>query len=230
MTEKIKILVIDDEKAIGRLLQHSLGAQGFGVVVAQTGKDGLQRIIEEKPDLIILDHGLPDLTGIETLKELRQWSKVPVIFLTVRDAETDKVEALDLGADDYLTKPFSVPELLARIRVALRHAKQEEDQPVFKNGALEIDFAAHLVRIQGKEVKISATEFAILSLLAKHAGKVVSHRTLLNQIWGPNAVERLNYLRVYFAQIRRKLEQTHPGAGNYIENESGVGYRLIVNE
>lgn len=219
---KTKILIIDDEISVCRFLRLSLEAHDFSVTESHTGKEGLQKIIEEKPALIILDYGLPDISGIEVLKELREWSHAPVIFLTVRDQDSDKVEALDSGADDYLTKPFSVPELLARIRVSLRHAHPEVDTPVFKVGRLEIDRSAHIVKVDGKEVKLTATEYSMLCLLAKHAGKLVPHRTILKEIWGPNSVEHNHYLRVYFGQIRKKLQS----AGDLIENESGVGYRL----
>lgn len=219
---KKKILIIDDEISVCRFLRHSLEAHDFSVSESHTGKEGLQKIIEEKPTLIILDYGLPDISGIEVLKELREWSYTPVIFLTVRDQDNDKVEALDSGADDYLTKPFSVPELLARIRVSLRHAHPEEDTPIFRAGNLEIDRSAHIVKVGGKDIKLTATEYSMLCLLAKHAGKLVPHRTILKEIWGPNSVEHNHYLRVYFGQIRKKLQS----AGDLIENESGIGYRL----
>jgi two-component system, OmpR family, KDP operon response regulator KdpE len=225
---KTKILVVDDEISVSRFVRHSLEANGFSVVDAFNGKDALQRAVEERPELIVLDYGLPDITGIEVLKKLREWSKVPVIFLTVRDADADKVAALDGGADDYLTKPFSVPELLARIRVALRHSLPQEQTPVFQAGALEVDRAAHLVRVDGREIKLTATEYALLMVLVNHAGKVVPHRIVLRDVWGPNSVEHHHYLRVYFGQIRKKFEAAKEGAGNMIENESGVGYRLRI--
>ncbi len=228
MKGKVKILVVDDEVSVSRFLRHSLEANGFSVVEAYNGKDGLQRAVEERPELIVLDYGLPDITGIEVLKKLREWSKVPVIFLTVRDADTDKVAALDSGADDYLTKPFSVPELLARIRVALRHSIPQEQTPVFHAGALEVDRAAHIVRVDGQDVKLTATEYALFTVLVNHAGKVVPHRIVLRDVWGPNSVEHNHYLRVYFGQIRKKLEAAKEGAGSMIENESGVGYRLRI--
>ncbi|MGE0633394.1 MAG: response regulator [Pseudobdellovibrionaceae bacterium] len=224
MTSKAKILIIDDEASVCRFLRHSLEAHDFNVIESHTGKEGLQKIIEEKPALIILDYGLPDTSGIEVLKDLRGWSNTPVIFLTVRDQDSDKVEALDNGADDYLTKPFSVPELLARIRVSLRHARPEDDTPIFRVGNLEIDRPAHIVKVEGKEIKLTATEYSMLCLLAKYAGKLVPHRTILKEIWGPNSVEHNHYLRVYFGQIRKKLQS----AGDLIENESGVGYRLKI--
>lgn len=223
-----RILLIDDEVSVCKFIRHSLEANGFTVFESHSGKEGLQKIIEIKPDAIILDYGMPGLSGLEVLKQLREWSKVPVIFLTVRDGEEDKVEVLDAGADDYLTKPFSVPELLARVRVALRHANQDDDSPIFKTGALEINRSAHIVKAGGYEVKLTATEYLLICILAKHAGKVVPHRTILNEIWGPNSVEHNHYLRVYFGQIRKKLEQKVEGCGELIENESGVGYRLKV--
>lgn len=226
---KKKIVIVDDEVSVHRFLKHSLEAHGFDVVSAHNGNEGLQRIVETKPDVIILDYGMPDLSGIEVLKKLREWSHVPVIFLTVRDDDESKVDALDSGADDYLTKPFSVPELMARIRVVIRRIQQSsEDAPVFKIGALEIDRASHLVRAGGKEVKLTATEYNMLCLLTKYAGKVVPHRTILKEIWGPNSVEHDHYLRVYFSQIRKKLDANSPGVGSMIENESSVGYRLRI--
>ena len=223
---KKKILVIDDERSVRRFLSHSLEASGFDVKEAETGAEGIRLVIEQKPDIIVLDHGLPDMTGIEVLRKLREWSKTPVIFLTVRDRDEDKVEALDSGADDYLTKPFSLPELLARLRVALRHAEPKSSSPVIKAGVIEIDRESHIVRAGGKEVKLSATEFTLLALLGQHLGKTIAHRQILRDIWGPNSVEHDHYLRVYFSQIRKKLNAALPGAGDLIENESGVGYRL----
>jgi len=224
-----KILVIDDEPSISKLLKHSLTSNGFEVFEAATGNEGIQRMIEKRPDLIILDFGLPDLTGLEVLHKIREWSKTPVIFLTVRDSDEDKVAALDGGADDYLTKPFSVPELLARIRVGLRHSQLSEDLPLFTAGPLEIDRSGHLVRINGREVKLTSTEYLLLAVLAKHAGKVVPHRTILNDVWGPNSVEHNHYLRVYFGQIRKKFDAALEGSSELITTESGVGYRLKTN-
>lgn len=223
---KIKILVIDDEISVSRFIRLSLEANGFAVVEAHNGNEGIQRTIEERPELVILDYGLPDISGLEVLKKLREWTKIPVIFLTVRDGEQDKVAALDGGADDYLTKPFGVPELLARIRVALRHTLPPDESPIFKLGPLEVDRGAHLVRVGGKEVKLTSTEYSLLHVLVNHAGKVVAHRIVLRDVWGPNMVEHNHYLRVYFGQIRKKFEQASPGSGALIENESGVGYRL----
>jgi two-component system KDP operon response regulator KdpE len=226
-----KIFVIDDEDSIRRFLKTSLEAHDFEILEASTGKEGIQRVLERKPDLILLDYGLPDISGLEVLKKIRDWSKIPIIFLTVRDHDDDKVAALDNGADDYLTKPFSIPELLARIRVALRHANPEEtDQPVFKTGNLEIDRIGHIVRIKKKEIKLTATEYALLCLLAKNAGKWMPHRAILKEIWGPNSVEHDHYLRVYFSQIRKKFDAAAKDSGQLIENDSGVGYRLSIEE
>ncbi len=225
-TDERRVLVIDDEISVCRFIRHSLEANGYTVFEAHNGNEGLQKIIEIKPEVIILDYGMPSMSGLEVLKKLREWSKLPVIFLTVRDSEEDKVEVLDCGADDYLTKPFSVPELLARIRVALRHSQSEDGTPIFKTGQLEVDRTAHRVKAGGKEVKLTATEYALLCILVKHAGKVVPHRTILKEIWGPNSVEHNHYLRVYFGQIRKKLEAACSGIGDLIENESSVGYRL----
>lgn len=221
-----KILVVDDESSIRKFLKISLEAHQFTVVEAQNGAEGLQKLIEEKPSLIILDHGLPDMSGIEVLKQLREWSDTPVIFLTVMNSDEDKVEALDNGADDYLTKPFSLPELLARIRVAIRHAKKDEAQPILQFGKLSLNQSTHRVSYNEVEIKLTSTEYDLLKLLLKNGEKLVPHRMILKEIWGPNSVEHNHYLRVYFGQIRKKLDAVSVGAGEIIENESGVGYRL----
>ncbi len=221
-----KILVIEDEVSVARFLRHTLEANGYTVIEAFTGGSGIQSVIAHRPDLIILDFGLPDMTGIDVLKNLREWTKTPVLFLTVRDSENDKVAALDAGADDYLTKPFGVQELLARLRVALRHVSGAPPEAVFKTGPLEVDRPGRSVKVGGIEIKLTATEFALLAVLMDSAGKVVSHRTILNDVWGPNSVEHNHYLRVYFGQIRKKMESACAGSGDLIENESGVGYRL----
>ncbi len=221
-----KILVVDDENSIRKFLRVSLEANQFEVIEAQTGAEALQKLVETKPSLVILDHGLPDMNGIEVLVKLREWSTVPVIFLTVRDTDEEKVQALDNGADDYLTKPFSLPELMARIRVAIRHAKPEESQPVLSFGKLSLNQATHKAVYNEIELKLTSTEYDLLKLLLKNGEKLVPHRMILKEIWGPNSVEHNHYLRVYFGQIRKKLEQATVGAGEIIENESGVGYRL----
>jgi two-component system KDP operon response regulator KdpE len=221
-----KILVVDDETSIRKFLKASLEANQFEVVEAQTGQEALLKLIETKPSLVVLDHGLPDMSGIEVLKKLREWSTVPVIFLTVRDTDEEKVQALDNGADDYLTKPFSLPELMARIRVAIRHSKVEETQPILSFGKLVLNQSTHKATYDGIELKLTSTEYDLLKLLLRSGEKLVPHRMILKEIWGPNSVEHNHYLRVYFGQIRKKLDTAFPGAGEIIENESGVGYRL----
>lgn len=221
-----KILVIDDETSIRKFLKVSLEASGFEVHEAQNGQEGLQKIIEVKPSLVILDHGLPDMNGVEVLIKLREWSTVPVIFLTVRDNDEDKVLALDNGADDYLTKPFSLPELLARIRVGIRHSKTEETRPILTFGKLSLNQATHKATYADHELKLTSTEYDLLKILLRNGEKLVPHRMILKEIWGPNSVEHTHYLRVYFGQLRKKLDNASVGAGEIIENESGVGYRL----
>lgn len=222
-----RILVIDDETAIRRLLRISLEAEGYFLLESSEGKEGLVTASTQRPDLIILDLGLPDIDGLTILKKLREWSTVPVIILTVKDSDIDKVALLDAGADDYLTKPFSVPELLARIRAALRHNQVFEMQAVFCSGHLEVDLSARTVLISGKPVKLTVTEYDILRILVRYAGKVVTQGHLLKEIWGPHATEQTQYLRVYIGQLRKKLEKD-PSRPELILTEPGVGYRLIV--
>jgi two-component system KDP operon response regulator KdpE len=222
-----RVLVIDDETAIRRLLRISLEPEGYILLEASEGKEGLVTASTQRPDLIILDLGLPDIDGMTVLKRLREWSKIPVIVLTVKDSDIDKVTLLDAGADDYLTKPFSVPELLARIRAALRHTQPSEMQAIFCSGHLEIDLSARTVSISGKPVKLTVTEYDILRLLVRYAGKVVTQGHLLKEIWGPHATEQTQYLRVYIGQLRKKLEKDPPRP-ELILTEPGVGYRLIV--
>lgn len=223
-----KIVIIDDETSICRFLRVSLEAHGFDVFDAQTGQAGIQEVISRRPDLILLDLALPDMSGIEVLKRLREWSKTPIIVLTVRDLEEQKVEALDLGADDYVTKPFGVPELLARARVAIRHAEKDlENEPIFRSGPLEIDRGSRIVRVDEVEIKLSPTEYDLLKVLADHAGKVVTHRMLLQSVWGPNSMEHTQYLRVYVGQLRKRL-RTSKDTPELIQTESGVGYRLLL--
>ena len=222
-----RILLIDDDAAIRRLLKVSLKSQGYVVIEAVNGQEGIEQAAMVNPELIILDLGLPDMDGLLVLKSLREWTKVPVIVLTVRDAETDKVALLDAGANDYLTKPFSVPELLARIRAALRTIQSNEGSSVFKNGDLEIDFAGHIVKVRDKVVKLTSTEYKLLSLLAQNAGKLLTQKQLLKEVWGIAAIERSHYLRVYIAQLRHKLEED-PSRPSLIITEPGVGYRLSL--
>lgn len=223
------ILVVDDEASIRKFLRISLEAQQFEVHEATSGQMGIQEVAARKPDLVILDLGLTDMSGQDVIVKVREWSQVPIVVLTVQDSEEDKVQALDAGADDYLTKPFSVPELMARIRVALRHAQPVQQESVFKSGDFEMDFVGHLVKVAGNEVKLTATEFSLLQVLVKHAGKVVTHRMLLKEVWGPNSVEHTQYLRVYMGQIRKKLE-VHENSPELIATEAGVGYRFLVQK
>lgn len=221
-------LVIDDEPQIRRLLRTLLEADGYRVAEAPTGEAGLAAAAQKPPEIVLLDLGLPDLDGIEVLRRLRQWTPVPVLILSVRDEEELKVAALDAGADDYVTKPFSSAELLARLRVMLRHAStsaQAPPSPVFRAGLLEVDLVARVVRVDGKAVQLTATEYALLALFIRHAGRVLTHRQILREVWGPRAEEQRQYLRVYVAHLRRKIE---PGEGppKLIVTESGVGYRL----
>jgi two-component system KDP operon response regulator KdpE len=221
------VLVIDDEIQIRRLLKISLEAGGYRVYEAVNGADGLAEAAQRRPDIVVLDLGLPDMDGVTVLKRLREWSNVPVVVLSVRDRENDKIAALDNGADDYLTKPFSTGELLARLRVAQRHAQPPADEAVFKNERLEVDLTSRTVKVNGKQIKLTATEYALLQLFVRHAGKVLTHRQILKEVWGPNYVEQTHYLRVYMTHLREKLEQ-NPSAPEMLVTESGVGYRLMV--
>lgn len=219
-----KLLVIDDEKSISDFLVASLNSNNYQVRVEANAKDGVQAAIEYRPDLIILDLGLPDTLGFDVILKVREWSQVPIIVLTVMDSDEDKVRALDLGADDYLTKPFSVPELLARVRVALRHSETKDGQPLFKCRGLEVDLTTHTVKLNSKNVSLTSTEYDILKVLIKYAGKVVTHRVLLREVWGPNLVEHTQYLRVYVGHLRKKLKSENEQ--ELIITEPGVGYRL----
>jgi two-component system KDP operon response regulator KdpE len=225
-SEGARILVIDDEKQIQRMLKTALTSYGYDIAEAPSGQEGLNQTATFHPDLIILDLGLPDLDGIEVIKRLREWTQTPIIILSVREDEEDKIQALDAGADDYLTKPFSMGELLARLRVALRHMAKSEDEPVLVFGKLTMDLPRRLVLLDGEEVKLTPTEYEILKYLAIQAGRVVTHGQLLRAIWGPNYQEQTHYLRVYVGQLRRKIE-ADPSQPAIIVTESGVGYRLV---
>ncbi|TAL07508.1 MAG: response regulator [Verrucomicrobia bacterium] len=222
-------LVIDDEPQIRRLLRVTLEANGYQVFDAATGQDGLAQAAQRRPEVVLLDLGLPDLDGVTVLKRLREWSRVPVVVLSVRDREADKIAALDNGADDYVTKPFNSGELLARLRVAQRHAQPATELSVFRSGKLEVDLVARVVKFGGKEVKLTATEYSLVRLFVQHAGKVLTHRQILREVWGPNAVEQTHYLRVYLAHVREKLEADAAKPELFI-TEPGVGYRLIEKE
>ena len=218
------VLIIDDEPPIRRLLRLTLEPQGYQVFEAENGQLGLQEAAARRPDVIILDLGLPDTDGVTVLKRLREWSQTPVLVLSVREGETDKVAALDNGADDYLTKPFGTPELLARLRAVQRRAPEAGEEPVRIMGDLVVDLSAHLVSVKGKNVELTATEYALLRELARHAGKVITHKQLLRTVWGANAEEQSQYLRVYTTHLRKKLEEA--GWRGQIKNEPGIGYRL----
>jgi two-component system KDP operon response regulator KdpE len=220
----VGVLVVDDEPQIRRLLRASLIAQDYRVSEAETGQQALDLIAAEGPEIVILDLGLPDLDGLEVLTRIRAASRVPVVVLSSRSDERSKVQALELGADDYVTKPFGMAELLARLRTALRHGFQEKgEEPIFRSGEIVVDQLRRRVAVAGREVKLSPIEFAMLSLLVAHAGKVLTHRQILQAIWG-NA-EDVQYLRVYVRQLRRKLE-ADPERPRYIVTEPGVGYRF----
>jgi two-component system KDP operon response regulator KdpE len=222
----VRILLVDDEASIRNLLRISLESHGFQVSEAENGQRGLKMAVDFHPHLIILDLGLPDVDGLEVLKSLREWTKIPILILTVSDDEATKVQLLDAGANDYLTKPFSMPELLARVRVALRGTDALEATPVFRSGGLEVDLSQHSVSVNSTLVKLTATEFALLRELVRNRGKVVAQGQLLAEVWGPHGVEQTHYLRIYIAQLRRKLE-ADPSAPKHILTEPGVGYKLI---
>jgi len=223
---KRDILVIDDEVQIRRLLRLTLESGGFTVREAETGQLGLDEIVRRAPDLLVLDMGLPDMSGLEVLRRLREWSRVPVLVLTVRAAETDKVAALDAGADDYLTKPFGSAELTARVRAMLRRAPTEAELATISFGEIVIDFSLRTVRRGGAEVKLTPKEYALLRLLVLHRGKVVTHQQILRELWGPKSEENTHYLRVHMAHLRQKLE-ADPHRPRHLKTESGIGYRLV---
>ena len=222
------ILLIEDEPPVHKFLGASLPAHGFRLLVAETGKDGLARAADYNPDVVLLDLGLPDMDGLEVTRRLREWSGVPIIVLSARGQENDKVAALDAGADDYLTKPFSTGELLARIRVALRHAAAMTDtnpQPMFIVGELRVDLADRHVCIGDQKVHLTPIEYKLLSALVRYAGRVITHQQLLKEVWGPNHTQDTHYIRVHLAQLRRKIEP-NPAQPRYLLTETGVGYRF----
>ncbi|MDD5268240.1 MAG: response regulator [Methylococcales bacterium] len=224
------IVVIEDDPAIRLFLRTGLGAHGFKVFEADTGKQGIIEAGVRKPDLIILDLGLPDMDGVEVIKTIRAWSVMPIIILSARSGEQHKIDALDAGADDYLTKPFGLGELLARIRVALRHSVNSPEQGengVFTNGALKVDLLNRQVFVGDREIHLTKIQYRLLSVLVKNAGKVLTHQHLLKEVWGPSYSDNSHYLRIYMSQLRQKLE-TDPTQPEYLLTESGVGYRLKV--
>jgi two-component system KDP operon response regulator KdpE len=220
-------LVIDDEVQIRRLLRVVLESENYQVFEAETGQQGLMEIAGRRPDVILLDLGLPDLEGLKVLSRLREWSEAPVIVLTVRDDVQEKVGALDAGADDYVTKPFSTPELLARLRAAQRKTRPGEEISVFKSGDLIVDLTSRVVTRAGREIKLTATEYALLRLFVKHPGRVLTHRYILREIWGPKSEEHRQYLRVYVTHLRQKIEPD-PARPSLISTQSGIGYRFAA--
>ncbi len=218
-------LVIDDEVQIRRLLRVVLESADYQVHEAETAAQGLTDAAARRPDVVLLDLGLPDFDGVNVLRRLREWSQVPVIVLSVRDDEEGKVAALDAGADDYVTKPFSSAELLARLRAAQRKTRPEEEISRFKSGDLIVDLTARLVTRAGHEVKLTATEYALLRLFVRHAGRVLTHRQILREIWGPKSEEHRQYLRVYVTHLRQKIERD-PAAPELVKTEPGIGYRF----
>lgn len=227
MIKGAKILVIDDEKSIRKLLDISLSTEGYNVTLAANGADGLIELSNIRPDIVILDIGLPDMNGNEVLKKIRERTTTPVIILSVKDSDSDKVELLDSGADDYLTKPFSTGELLARIRVALRHSLNLSEEPIYISGPLKINFNLRTVEIKNEILKLTNTEFDLLKILIQNVGKIVTQKQLLKEIWGPESTNQSHYLRIYFSQLRKKLEKY--SLSNIIVTEPGVGYRLNNN-
>ncbi|WP_294339263.1 response regulator [Clostridium sp.] len=234
MTHKLSILLVEDEKNICDFISTSLSAQDYRISTAHTGKEALPIITSQCPDLILLDLGLPDMDGMEIIRQVRTWSSIPIIVLSARTQEQEKVRALDLGADDYLTKPIGTSELLARIRTALRHSNRlNTDSPLYKRPfhakGLTIDFEKHLVSVDGKDVHLTQIEFKIISLLAQNSGRVMTYDTIISNIWGPYADDDNSILRVNMAHIRRKLEQ-NPAEPQYVFTEIGIGYRMIEDE
>jgi two-component system KDP operon response regulator KdpE len=226
------IVVVEDDPQICRFLRTSLSVQGFQVIKAGTGERGVVEIGMRKPELVILDLGLPGMDGIAVIRKVREWSAVPIIVLSARSQESNKIAALDAGADDYLTKPFSIGELLARIRVSLRHAAQfagDSIETLFRVGDLQVDLSRRSVHIGEQEIQLTPIEYRLLTVLIRHAGKVLTHRQLLLHVWGPAYVEHAHYVRIYMGQLRRKLESdpTHP---RYLLTEAGIGYRLAYRE
>jgi two-component system KDP operon response regulator KdpE len=227
-TDRALVLVIEDEAPIRCFLRAFLESQGFRFLEADSGEEGLGLAASHQPDVILLDLGLPGMDGLDVIRRIRQWTTTPILVLSARGKEQDKIEALDAGADDYLIKPFSVGELAARMRVALRHAVgggQDKPEPVFRIGALAIDLAARRVRLAGAEVHLTPIEFKLLAFLVRHAGKVVTHRQLLKEVWGSARDDQAHYPRIYVHQLRHKIEPD-PARPRFLRTETGIGYRL----
>lgn len=227
MTEDARrILIVDDEAPIRRYLRVVLGAQGYTLFEAAGGQDALNAVLGDRPDLIILDLGLPDMDGVEVTRRLREWSQTPIIILSVREAESDKIAALDAGADDYLVKPFGTGELLARIRAALRRQADDSEEPVIQAGPLRMDLSRRLVTVDDREIVLTPTEYDLLRILMRNAGRVMTHRQLLRLVWGPAYENEMHLLRVNVSNLRRKLDPD-PSSPSPIRTEPGVGYRLV---
>ena len=224
----VRVLIVDDEPAIRRFLRATLSAHGYDIFEAADGQSALTAAAAARPDLIILDLGLPDMDGVQITRQLREWTQIPILIISVRGQENDKIAALDAGADDYVTKPFGVGELLARMRVALRHTVPDTEEPVFVAGDLAVDLARREVRLGGLEVQLTPTEYDLLRVLVTHAGKVLTHRQLLREVWGIGYEQETHMLRVNISNLRRKLE-LDPTRPRYIRTEPGVGYRLHVD-
>ena len=229
MSNGPKILIIDDELQIRRALRLSLEAHGYEVVDAITAHEGLALVASARPDLLILDLGLPDMDGLDAIKKLREWNQTPVIVLTVKNSEQDKIDLLDAGANDYVTKPFGMGELLARMRAVLRFSLPDNSDGILKIGEITIDFSKRMVLKNNKEIKMTPTEYSLLNFVARHMGKVITHNQIIKELWGPNATPDSSYLRVYILQLRRKIEDD-PANPRYLITEPGIGYRLIAEE
>jgi len=223
----LRILVVDDERAIRRFLRTSLQAYGYTIYEANSGEEALIEMVAKRPDLVILDIGLPGKNGVEITKELREWSNVPILILSVQDQEKDKIAALDAGADDYLTKPFGLGELMARMRVALRHANKQSNEPIFETGDLRLDMANRIVTLKECEIALTPTEYDLLRILVQEAGKVLTHRQIIHSLWSDFYQSETHLLRVNISNLRKKIEPD-PSRPIYIITEPGVGYRLKV--
>ena len=227
-SDRVTILVIEDERPIRRLLRASLSGQGYRVLEAETGREGVAMTASHRPELVVLDLGLPDMDGLDVVREVREFASVPILILSARGKERDKIAALDAGADDYVTKPFGMGELTARMRVALRHAAAGDhgvEESVVSIGDLTVDFTRREVRLEDRKIRLTPIEYKLLGVLVRNAGKVVTHRQLLREVWGPTFVDQSHYVRVYMRQLRHKLEAT-PARPRYLLTEPGVGYRL----
>ena len=228
LSKKPVVVLIEDEPEIRRFLRASLTGHGYRLFEATTGAEGLREAESRQPDIVVLDLGLPDIDGLEVIRRLREWTGVPIIVLSARGQEQDKITALDAGADDYVAKPFGVGELLARLRVSLRHAERtvrEAGEPTFSTGDLEVNLTERRVLVGGKEIHLTPIEYRLLTTMVKHAGKVLTHRQLLREVWGPPYADQAHYLHVYMAQLRRKIE-TDPARPRHLLTEPGIGYRL----